>query len=183
MLKFRRILLVVLFVLLCISMAGCGLPENCVACDHCNNAALAYSNRGYIAESDIEEYHNMILASYDIVNVVARDHYSGTMEGHEEADGFLIFYKSRSNISGSINEEETYEFYYQKDDGGYKKMSVPVDDTTIYYTNEHPKIEILVQYGEYWICPNCGAENYKWKVDLNKIYVPEGSIVEEYNLN
>lgn len=129
------------------------VPQNC---ERCSN----YSCDGYIVESNIEEFHDVVCKSYDIANVVD------------------------ANISGSISEKETYKFYYKTPNGGYKNMSVPVESTTIYYTNEHPKIEIVTQYTRYWKCNICGRENYEHQVDnLYKIYVPEGTIAEEYSIN
>lgn len=152
------------------------VPKNCEPCSN-------HSCDGYIAESKIEESHEIVCKSYDIANVVNRYAYSGTIEGTETASGFLLWYNSDENISGSISEKGTYKFYYKTPDGGYKSMSVPVESTTIYYTNEHPKIEIVTQYTRYWKC-NCGQENYEQKVDnLYKIYVPEGTIAEEYSIN
>lgn len=153
-------------------------PEVPKDCEPCSN----YSCDGYIAESKIEESHEIVCKSYDIANVVNRYAYSGTIEGTETASGFLLWYDS-ANISGSISEKGTYKFYYKTPDGGYRSMTVPVESTTIYYTNEHPKIEIVTQYTRYWKC-NCGQENYEQKVDnLYKIYVPEGTIAEEYSIN
>lgn len=153
------------------------VPQNC---EQCSN----YSCDGYIVESNIEESHEVVCKSYDIANVVNRYAYSGTIEGTETASGFLLWYDSDANISGSISEKETHKFYYKTPDGGYKNMSVPVESTTIYYTNEHPKIEIVTQYTRYWKCNVCGEENYEQKVDnLYKIYVPEGTIAEEYSIN
>lgn len=181
---FRRFFCFILLLLLCFSMVGCkGVPQGSATCKKCQDGIFLSYDKGWIYLSDREEYHNVLNATYNIINVTNKSSYSGTIEGNFNAIGVLVFYHSSGSLSGNINEKETYTFFYATPDGGYKKMSIPADSTTIYYTNETPHIELLTQYGKYWVCDKCKTENYNWKVDFYRIYIPEGSITGEYKLD
>jgi len=146
------------------------LPEGAYRCSKCDEYTY-----------DREQYHDEFRWDYDIVSVTNHYSYSGTVEGSSTAAGFLLFYESHGTIEGSLEQQETYSFYYVTKDGGYKKMSIPVENATIYYTQEKPHIYCGWQAGNYWIC-KAGHKNYSWQVTYYKIYVPEGSIAEEYDL-
>ena len=88
-----------------------------------------------------------------------------------------------------IEEKDYYSFYYKVDgsDNGIKKGKIPVDDTIIYEKNETPKVFEFTIYNKnklskplqviLMLFPEEKAQkNYV-------IYVPEGSIQREYNLD
>lgn len=87
--------------------------------------------------------------------------------------------------SGSIGEEMKYTFYYQTKNGGYKMKQVNHEDAEIFYSSAAPKaIYLTKEYTDSWVNwfalergIACGCSG-KWE-----IYIPEGSIKHEYNLD
>jgi len=85
--------------------------------------------------------------------------------------------------SGYINGEMKYVFYYETD-GGYKMKQIDYDKALIKYTNETPKVEtyrevqtdaFINKFSVYM--SGCGCNN------KNIIYVPKGTIKQNYNLD
>lgn len=85
--------------------------------------------------------------------------------------------------SGSINGEIKYVFYYETD-GGYRMEQLSYDKTLIKYTNETPKVEFYRQeqtdafINKFSVrVRGCGCDS------KNIIYVPKGTIKQNYNLD
>ena len=95
-----------------------------------------------------------------------------------------------SNISGSfflgsgtIDEEQVYQFIAQTDDGGYYLDSVPVDNVIV-YTDSTPDTATYVQYvrvvDNFWLSsePIEVHDTYK-----DEFHIPEGSIDFSYRIS
>ena len=107
----------------------------------------------------------------------------GTMvEGNISGGGFLVYH-----ISGSINENPVYRYYYQLEDGGIKLGQIPANLTTIYYigSNETPYIEASTTRPCYGYYPKTGkhALSNEYSSTIYKLYVPEGSILEIFQFD
>lgn len=93
-------------------------------------------------------------------------------------------------IRGNISTDLSAGFsFYQKEADGFSLKTIEAGNTTVKYTNEQPRIETTHTYcperensflsiGWLWInyCPVKGGNTW------NTIYVPEGSIVESFQL-
>lgn len=134
-------------------------------------------------------YYDVFEKKLELANVITDKSYEGSLEGNlkENSSGLFFIYHSTTNatIDGELTQKEEYKFYYRTEDGGYKKSSIPVDCTTVYYIEEgeNPYIEQFRQYGNWEKCKVCGQEQYKWDKTFYKLYVPKGSIREEFDIN
>ena len=59
--------------------------------------------------------------------------------------------------------------------GGYVANKVSSDDTTIFYDDENPRVEWYKKERTWWF--------FKEEDTFNKIYVPKGSITEDYSVD
>lgn len=157
------------------SLTGCMEVDNTsqptVQCKYCYADNL---------ESNVEEYHDVLLHDYKVIRAVSSSKVSASIEGDYDADGFLVFYNANGHISGSVQQTETYTFFYETNDGGWKKDSVPADMTTIYPSDETPHVKYYTEYGDWFICQKCEKTNYRWAVNFWRLYVPKTSITNEY---
>ena len=72
---------------------------------------------------------------------------------------------------GTISNETLY-YFYTNENGAIRLKKVSYNYVTIYYTKEQPKV-IYTRTSN-----ACSGYNYKWD-----IYIPEGSIVNNYDVN
>lgn len=83
--------------------------------------------------------------------------------------------------SGGFGNDMYYSFYYKTEDGGFKSKTLDSDFVTIYY-DENPRYEVNVEettdafINKFSICASCGGKE-------RKLFVPEGTIKENYNLD
>lgn len=90
----------------------------------------------------------------------------------------------RTLVSGYINEVLCYYYTYQTTDGGYKVGHVEQNNATIYYiTNEEDcRMEIRETHFKNPI-HNWVAEPFTEENVLYAFYIPEDSIITEYNVD
>ena len=144
-------------------------------------------NNGHQYEKN--PYYDVFEKRLELENVVTDKEYEGYLQGNlnEDAWGVFFVYHSTTNetVNGELHQKEEYKFYYKTRNGGYKKSSIPVDYTTIYYIEdgESPYIEQYQEYGNLKKCAVCGEEKYDWKATVYKLYVPKGSITEEIDIH
>lgn len=85
--------------------------------------------------------------------------------------------------TGYIKDTLYYYYAYVTSDGGYKIDKVPVNSTTVYYVEDDFKVVIYdYEYPDnkttrYWGCAGDKIDRHSYKM-----YVPEGTIVEEYSI-
>lgn len=75
---------------------------------------------------------------------------------------------------GYIDQTEYYQYMVTLSDGGMIANKVPADKTTIYY-DQKPRVEWYTKTRG-WLC-------FTQKETFWKLYIPEGSIVEEYKID
>lgn len=89
-------------------------------------------------------------------------------------------------IYGSIStdNQQAFNYYVKQDDGSFKLKSAPASDSSIIYTTDTPKVEIISSKCERggiivepWSIAGCDEKPTKYK-----FYIPEGSITESYKL-
>ena len=85
--------------------------------------------------------------------------------------------------SGSIEGKQIYEYYYYSDGGYYrdyiysKNVKIVMDDTEV------PRIyKVVKEYRFKWFLFHSGKGNAR-EITETIIYLPEGSIIENYTLN
>lgn len=81
------------------------------------------------------------------------------------------------HVYGSLTAGNSYQYYYQNEDGGIIQGSVPVNSTTIYYLKSNEDKAYLetitkTRYFAYFF----GLDVETRKEITYKLYVPEGSI-------
>jgi len=87
--------------------------------------------------------------------------------------------------SGSINQVEYYFYFYKTKDGGIKRDKVSTRYATIHETNDKsPRVEwtMVTKAWPWWL------KIYKSMSDIERlgdfrVYVPEGTIIERFELN
>lgn len=99
--------------------------------------------------------------TYDLVQIKMSN-------GSQFSGAFIL---GSGGISGS---DTTYFSFYTNEKGAIKLHKVDYGIVTIYFTKDKPKAVYSNNY------VNCRLPDYYTKWDL---YVPEGSIVNEYDLN
>lgn len=131
-----------------------------------------------------KDYYNVFEETMELEQIVTDSHYEGKIEGNLETSSFFIWHSTSTNTEGSLEQREEYKYYYKTADGGYKKTSIPVENTTVYYiTDGEPYVEVWRQYGNYTVCSVCGERaGYDWTCNFYKLYVPQGSIAEEISI-
>ena len=104
---------------------------------------------------------------------------SEAIEIYALADGNLVEGHSSFLGNGHIDEELKYTFV-KKDDFGYTVKQVDADTCYIKYTNSTPKaVPIEEHYNgfiKFWTGDNVAKTGYIF-------YLPEGSIIEQYNID
>ena len=101
--------------------------------------------------------------THTIINLADNNSIEGTVRG------------SRYYVRGYISESTTYHYYYQLSDGGMKLQKVSDKNATIYFTEDEPRVEWYRQTRTFW-----------WKSETRyfcKIYIPEGSMTTEINID
>lgn len=86
-------------------------------------------------------------------------------------------------IRGNINQKEYYMGYKQNEDGSFSQFKVPVERSKIYETTDGFRLEIYEfrqkNTGLFVMpCHQCTEEHRQYK-----IYVPKGSIVQDFTLD
>lgn len=90
----------------------------------------------------------------------------------------------RTLMSGYIDEVLYYYYVYQTTDGGYKVGHVKQDDATIYYTANEEDCRLETREMHFknpihdWLAEGFIDENTSYA-----FYIPEGSIITEYNVD
>jgi len=83
--------------------------------------------------------------------------------------------------SGAIGRSMYYSFYYNTEDGGFKSKTLDGDYVTVYY-DETPRYELHVTeptdalINKFSVCVSCNGKE-------RKLFVPEGTIKENYKLD
>lgn len=101
--------------------------------------------------------------THTIINLADNNSIEGTIRG------------GRHYVRGYIGESTTYHYYYQLSDGGMKLQKVSDKNTTIYFTEDEPRVEWYRQTRTFW-----------WKSETRyfcKIYIPEGSMTTEISID
>jgi len=80
---------------------------------------------------------------------------------------------------GYLTAKNSYQYYYQREDGGIIQGAIPVDSTVIYYieSGEKPYLETITT------TRYCYMNKYNHKVEiieeyLYNLYIPKGSILD-----
>lgn len=106
------------------------------------------------------------------------------------ANGISIEGQGSTGIFGSfvISSADTYRYYYKEGDR-IRQSNVPVSKTYIeYITDENTKPHLVGMYTWPQIICRYNGEERIWDYDSSKetiyvLYVPEGSVVESFELN
>ena len=77
--------------------------------------------------------------------------------------------------SGYLKEGLYYQYMVKLNNGGYVANKVSSDDTTIFYDDENPRVEWYKKERTWWF--------FKEEDTFNKIYIPKGSITEDYSVD
>lgn len=77
--------------------------------------------------------------------------------------------------SGHFKEGLYYQYMVKLNNGGYVANKVSSDDTTIFYDDENPRVEWYKKERTWWL--------FKEEDTFNKIYIPKGSITEDYSVD
>lgn len=99
--------------------------------------------------------------------------YITALSDNQEINGKIR--RSRYAIRGYFNEELYYSYMVDVGNGGKKSNKVPSNNTTIYETDRNYKVEWYTGHKEFLGLK--GQKTY-WK-----IYIPVGSITDEYNID
>lgn len=115
-----------------------------------------------------------ITSSYNIICAKDNTSINGSMSG------IIIF------VQGSVSEKSVYQYYYHLEDGGIKQGTIPADKTTIYFIKpeEKPHLDTIVTttyFLNYNNNPPTRCE--ETNETTYKLYVPEGSVVNEYKFD
>lgn len=90
----------------------------------------------------------------------------------------------RTLMSGYIGEVLCYYYIYQTVDGGYKVGHVEQNDATVYYTTNEKDCRLEIREMHFknpihdWLAESFTEENTSYA-----FYIPEGSIITEYNVD
>ena len=92
-----------------------------------------------------------------------------TLEGNIQAGGLDVY--------GYLKGGNSYQYYYQREDGGIVQGTIPVDSTVIYYieSGEKAYLETIttIRYYKDKLDHIRTSEEYSYK-----LYIPKGSICE-----
>ena len=77
---------------------------------------------------------------------------------------------------GYIGENLYYQYMVERENGGFVAGKVKANDAVLYYTDDDFRVEWYVLHKEWWIF---GEERDGYA----KIYIPEGSISSEFNVD
>lgn len=83
--------------------------------------------------------------------------------------------------SGSIGSKDFFIGMVKNGDGSYRRYRCPADESRIYMGNHAPRIEVYSQYVSSDILGSKGTLLERWSKDY-RIYIPNGSIVEEFRI-
>ena len=82
---------------------------------------------------------------------------------------------SRYSRLSYINEELYYQYMEELKNGGYQVDKVEASITTVYYDNDNPRVDWYKRRKKWLFFENSEP--------FYKMYVPEGSIIEEFNID
>jgi hypothetical protein len=86
-------------------------------------------------------------------------------------------------FSGYVNEKQVYEYYYYKDDGYYRDYIYSKNVKIVMDDDETPRIySVIKKYRFKWFIFHSSINNSEI-VRETIIYLPEGSIIQDYQLN
>lgn len=81
----------------------------------------------------------------------------------------------RSLRRGYVNENLYYQYIVKKKDGGFVANKVKASEATLYYSKDNYRVEWYKKYKKFlW---------FEREEKFNKIYIPEGSISDEYTVD
>lgn len=106
---------------------------------------------------------------WDLPDSPYRTEYIVAMGDNNQVNG--EFYARR----GYIEENLYYQYMKKVSDGGYKAGKCKADATTLYYADDNFRVERFKKTKK-WLWLECEAY-------YNKIYIPEGSITDEYSVD
>ena len=126
---------------------------------------------------DCKDEHVEVVETIEIKSVEDSTVVNGSVSG----GGFLVWH----HVSGSINETPVYRYYYQLPDGGMKIGEIPANSTTIYYIEDgkEPCIEVVKSKSCGGYNPKTGDHRLQYTNTTYKLYVPEGSVLEDFQFD
>ena len=90
---------------------------------------------------------------------------------------------------GEVHTEQYYYYYYKTDKGSYKASKIKADDCEIIYTKDTPHIDTIVKSADEKATENPLTFEPLLSLRISgtgekyKIYVPEGSITDEFSID
>lgn len=117
--------------------------------------------------------------TYQLVSAVDTQNFTGQYNAY----GILFFYSA----NGELDSQKFYNIFYQLEDGGIKQYKIPVDEASIYYieNDEVPHFEIT----RFYDCNGINRKTFEHNINSHassisySIYVPKGSITEQFQFN
>jgi hypothetical protein len=85
--------------------------------------------------------------------------------------------------SGQVDGEMKYMYYYKSDSNTYKFGDIDADICSISYDSINPRIVFTYKIKDENAIINIFSINNKYYLDKAIIYIPEGSLVSNYNLD
>lgn len=135
------------------------------------------------ANTIVDEYRNSVkytetteTRTYNLVSLQDESQVSGDIRG------------KRYYLYASINTDEVYNFYYETEDGGFKKAKIDASKAVVYEKDDcNPAV---VEYTTY----TKSKMSEKWQKILMldileteyksyKVYIPKGTLTREYSLD
>lgn len=83
--------------------------------------------------------------------------------------------RTTSMRRGYINEDLYYQYMVKLNSGGYVVNKVKAKDATVYYTDEESKVE--------WYHASRGWLWFTENKNIQKVYIPEGSISDSFGID
>lgn len=174
---------ILLFILACIYIVFKEEDELCMPFWGCILVpVVAYLIAAVMYMTNIKECETPDVSITDCPLICAKD--STSITGNMSGGGSVIIW----HVQGSVSEKSVYKYYYPLDDGGIKQGTIPAEDTIIYFIKEEerPHIETTVTTTydlNYNNKPATRWEGTERTKITYKLYVPEGSVTNEYEFD
>lgn len=169
---------ILLFVSICIGILRKEIGESDGIFNLCVIiTVIAYAVTAFMYDLNIklcEDKDVKVTSSYNIICARDSTSTSGGMAG-------IIIY-----VQGSVSEKSVYKYYYELEDGGIKQGTIPADVTTIYFieSGEKSHLDTIVTTTYYMNYNNNPPTRCNETCETTyKLYVPEGSVVNEYKFD
>ena len=138
----------------------------------------------------------MSIGAFMVVTYISVS-YTSNIKMHEEIESSQTIVNLKDNRdtkghffigTGYVGTEAYYYYYYQTKSGSYKANKIETDKCEIIYTNDTPHIDTIIQIPDEeqtknwltlsWLLSLQTSSNERYK-----IYVPEGSITDEFSID